>query len=73
MFASFGLYDGVDNAEAAIRTAAEHGGRVFVGVALGEDDVNDLRQWFDDAAFEGLAFVLGARPKRRRRKAGPRE
>ena len=73
VFASVGLYDGTHDAAAALHAAVEHGGRVFVGVALGEDDVNDLRKWFDDAAFEGLAFVLGARPKRRRRQAAREE
>lgn len=69
MLASVGLYDGVEDAEAAIRTAVEHGGRVFVGVELGEVEVDELRRWLDDAAFEGLAFVLGARPRRRRQAA----
>lgn len=69
VFASVRLYDGTYDAKAALRAAVEHGGRVFVGVELGEDEVAEMRRWLDDAAYEGLAFVLGARPKRRRRQA----
>lgn len=69
VFANVRLYDGTHDAETAIRTAVEHGGRVFIGVELREDQVTEAKRWLDDAAFEGLAFVLGARPKRPRRKA----
>lgn len=70
VFASVGLYDGTHDAETAIRTAVEHGGRVFVGVELAKDEVTEVKRWLDDAAFEGLAFILGATPKRRKPKAG---
>lgn len=68
VIANVRLYDGTHDAEAALRTAVEHGGRVFVGVELGKDQVAQLHQWLDDAAYEGLAFVLGARPRGRHRK-----
>lgn len=68
VFASVGLYDGTHDAETAVRTAIEYGGRVFVGVELRDGEVAGMKEWFDDAAFEGLAFILGARPKRSRRK-----
>lgn len=70
VFASVGLYDGTQDAEAAIRTAAAHGGRVFIGVELREEEVTVVKERLDDAAFEGLTFVLGARPRRRKPK-GP--
>jgi hypothetical protein len=68
MFASVALYDGVHDAEAAVRAAVERGGRVFVGVELREGEVVDLKKWLDEASFECLAFVLGARPRRQRRR-----
>lgn len=72
VIASVRLYDGTHDAEAALRTAVEHGGRVFVGVELGKDQVAQLHQWLDDAAFEGLAFILGARPRARRKRKAAR-
>lgn len=68
VIANVGLYDGTHDAEAAIRTAVEHGGRVFVDVELRAHEVDEMRKWLHDAAFEGLAFVLGARPRRQRRR-----
>lgn len=68
VFASVGLYDGVHDAEAAVRTAVKHGGRVVIGVELGKADVAKLKKWLDEASFECLAFVLGARPRRQRTK-----
>lgn len=68
VFASVGLYDGIVDAEAAIRTAVKHGGRVVIGVELGKGDVAKLKKWLDEASFECLAFVLGARPRRQRTK-----
>lgn len=73
VMANVRLYDGIHDAEAAIRPAVEHGGRVFIGIELDEDQVDELRRWLDDAAYEGLAFALGATPKRRRRKAAREE
>jgi hypothetical protein len=65
---SVGLYDDTHDAEAAIRTAVDHGGRVFIGVELHLDEVAELRSSLDDAAFESLTFLLGARPRRRKRR-----
>lgn len=42
--ASVGLYDGIEDATAAIRAAVAHGGRVFVGVELREAQVVELRR-----------------------------
>ena len=72
-FASVGLYDGVHDAEAAVRAAVERGGRVFVGVELDENEVAEVKRWLDDAAFEGLAFILGARPRARRKRKAARD
>jgi len=69
LLGSVGMYDGVEDAETAIRAAVQHGGRVFVGVELRDDEVNEMRKWLHDAAFEGVAFILGARPGGRKRKA----
>lgn len=73
LFGSVGMYDGVDDAESAIRAAVEHGGRVFVGVELRDDEVDEMRKWLHDAAFESVAFILGARPRGRKRKASGKE
>lgn len=67
MLASVGLYDGIDDAAAAVQAAVQRGGRVFVGVELHPDEVAEVKRWLDDAAFEGMAFILGAKPKRRRK------
>ena len=72
VLASVGLYDGTHDAEAAVRAAIEHGGRVFVGVELAEDEVAEVKERLDDAAFEGLIFVLGASPRRRKPKGSAR-
>lgn len=45
VLASVGLYDGTHDAEAAIRTAVERGGRVFVGVELREDEIAEMKRW----------------------------
>lgn len=66
VLASVALYDGIHDAEAAVRAVMEHGGRVFIGVELRPHEVADLKKWLDDAAYEGLAFILGARPRRRK-------
>lgn len=68
VMASVGLYDGIHDAESAVRAAMDRGGRVFVGVELRAEEIAELKKWLDDAAFEGLAFILGARPRGRHRK-----
>jgi len=68
VFANISLCDGVDDAESAIHAAAQHGGRMFVGVELREGEVERVKEWIDDASYECLAFMLGARPRSQRRR-----
>ena len=66
------LVDGADDAHSAIREAVALGGRVFVGVELRDAEVTEIGRWLHDAAYEGLAFILGERrqkPRRRKHKA----
>lgn len=65
--ANVALLDGADDPRSAIREAQEIGGRVFVGVELRDVEAAEVRRWLDDAAHEGLGFILGARLARRRR------
>lgn len=66
--ANVALLDGAEDPSSAIREALKIGGRVFVGIELRDVEVAELRQWLDDAAHEGLGFILGARLARRRRR-----
>lgn len=68
VLANVTLVDGAEDATSAIRTALELGGRVFVGVELREGEVTDLHRWVQDAAYESLAFILGGRRTRKRRR-----
>ena len=68
VFANVALLDGVEDPTSALQEALRQGGSVFVGVALRDGEVAETRKWLDDAAHEGLAFILGGR---RRRKRGP--
>lgn len=68
VIASVALVDDVHDAESTIRAAVEHGGRVYVGIVLDEREIQEVRKWLFDAAYESLAFALGARRKRSRRK-----
>lgn len=61
VFASVALMDGAEDAASAVREVAALGGRVFVGVEIRRGEVEELRRWLDDASYECLAFILGAR------------
>ena len=61
------LVDGVEEAGSAVRRAIELGGRAYVGVELRGAEAAELRRWLDDAAYESLSFILGARLERQRR------
>jgi hypothetical protein len=65
--ANVALVDGADDPTSAIREASKIGGRVFVGIELRDVEAAELRRWLEDAAHEGLGFILGARLARRRR------
>lgn len=68
VIASAALVDGAEDAESAVREATALGGRVFVGVELRASEVAHVKKWLDDASYECLAFVLGARRKKSRRR-----
>lgn len=65
VFANVALLDGVEEPRSALQEALRQGGSVFVGVALCDCEVTETREWLDDAAHEGLAFILGARRNKR--------
>lgn len=69
VIASVALLDEADDPTSAVREALKLGGRAFVGVELRDGEVAELRQWLGDAAYEKLAFVVGARLARRRKAA----
>jgi hypothetical protein len=66
VFANVALLDGVEDPTSALHEALRQGGSVFVGVALRDGEVAETTKWLDDAAHEGLAFILGARQRRKR-------
>lgn len=66
VFANAVLFDGVEEPRSALQEALRQGGSVFVGVALPGGEVAETRKWLDDAAHEGLSFILGARLRGRR-------
>lgn len=69
IIASAALLDGAGDPSSAVREASKLGGRVFVGIQLRAGEATELQRWLDDAAYERLAFILGARLRRKGRSA----
>lgn len=73
VFANVALLDGVDDPSSALEEILRQGGPVFVGVAMRGAEVTETCEWLDNAACEGLAFILGARRRKKRASRGKGE
>jgi hypothetical protein len=62
-------YTGETDLESLVRRAAEDGRQVFIGTRLAAEEARELVAFLQDPCHEGVGFTLGARERRRRKKA----
>lgn len=62
-------YYGNEPPEKLLQRALDDGGTLFVGVSLQAFEVRELLGRLQDNTFEACGFILGARNRRRRKRA----
>lgn len=68
-----GGYRGEKDPYKLLETALADGGTLFIGVRLYAPEVRQLVKFLDEMAFEPTGYILGARERRRRKRAARQE